>query len=42
MGGAIWSDSVRKIEIEEFNSICCINRKLEASNGQGGLHLILS
>lgn len=40
-GGAIWSDGVRKIEIEECNIIRCINGKLEASDGRGGLYLIL-
>jgi hypothetical protein len=27
--------------VEEFNNIRCINGKLEANDGQGGLYLIL-
>jgi hypothetical protein len=41
-GGAMWSDGVRTIELEEFNIVYCINGRLEANDGKGGLYLILT
>jgi hypothetical protein len=40
-GGAMWSDGVRTIELEEFNIVYCINGRLEANDGKGGLYLVL-
>lgn len=39
-GGAVWTDGVRQLEIEEFGIVHCGNGTLEPGDGCGGLYMI--
>ncbi|GLA67343.1 hypothetical protein AtubIFM54640_010323 [Aspergillus tubingensis] len=39
-GGAVWTDGVRQLEIEEYGIVHCGNGMLEPGDGCGGLYMI--